>query len=290
MRRIDELLLTHRFYGARRMVFRLRREGVRIGRRRAARLMRLMGVRRSGGRRGPARRSRGVGFTRICYEAWFTTRLGGRAAEPCLVRRYYRHPGEARLPLPGGDRGLGERPCAGLAAVEHAGHGASVQMRSKRPWSGMAQRRCSTSTRAASSPASPISEEGQLIKVLCGGHAWQGNYVPGTIPRLHSPPACGVVARCHARRLEGRRDGVQHSGGDGEDSPEVSTRDTWVDGTADSRYGLECVARCPGFAPGMFQDNAMTMDTAGLVLVNSTLQSTKRGLPRGLFRMRRASG
>ena len=44
MRRIDELFLRYPFYGARRMALHLRREGVRIGRRRAARLMRLMGL------------------------------------------------------------------------------------------------------------------------------------------------------------------------------------------------------------------------------------------------------
>ena len=44
MRRIDELFLKYPFYGARRMMLHLRREGVRIGRRRAARLMRLMGL------------------------------------------------------------------------------------------------------------------------------------------------------------------------------------------------------------------------------------------------------
>ena len=43
MRRIDELFLKYPFYGARQMVRHLRREGVRIGRRRAARLMRLLG-------------------------------------------------------------------------------------------------------------------------------------------------------------------------------------------------------------------------------------------------------
>ena len=42
MRRIDELFLKYPFYGARRMALHLRREGVCIGRRRAARLMRLM--------------------------------------------------------------------------------------------------------------------------------------------------------------------------------------------------------------------------------------------------------
>ena len=44
MRRIDELSLKRPFYGARRMALHLRREGVRIGRGRAGRLMRLMGL------------------------------------------------------------------------------------------------------------------------------------------------------------------------------------------------------------------------------------------------------
>ena len=44
MRRIDELFLKYPFYGARQMVRHLRREGVRLGRRRAGRLMCLMGL------------------------------------------------------------------------------------------------------------------------------------------------------------------------------------------------------------------------------------------------------
>ena len=44
MRRIDELFLKYPFYGARQMVRHLRREGVCIGRGRAGRLMRLMGL------------------------------------------------------------------------------------------------------------------------------------------------------------------------------------------------------------------------------------------------------
>ena len=44
MRRIDDLFLKYPFYGARRMALHLLREGVRIGRRRAARLMRLTGL------------------------------------------------------------------------------------------------------------------------------------------------------------------------------------------------------------------------------------------------------
>ncbi len=44
MRRIDELFLKYPFYGSRQMVRQLRREGVRIGRHRVRRLMRLMGL------------------------------------------------------------------------------------------------------------------------------------------------------------------------------------------------------------------------------------------------------
>ena len=44
MRRIDELFLKYPFYGSRQMVHQLRREGVRVGRHRIRRLMRLMGL------------------------------------------------------------------------------------------------------------------------------------------------------------------------------------------------------------------------------------------------------
>jgi putative transposase len=44
MRRIDELFLNYPFYGSRQMVRQLRREGVRVGRHRVRRLMRLMGL------------------------------------------------------------------------------------------------------------------------------------------------------------------------------------------------------------------------------------------------------
>ena len=70
MRRIDELFLKYPFYGARRMALHLRREGVRIGRRRAGRLMRLMGSRQSIGRHAPARPTPSTGSTLICCGAW----------------------------------------------------------------------------------------------------------------------------------------------------------------------------------------------------------------------------
>jgi len=44
MRRLDELFLKYPFFGSRQMVRQLRREGVRVGRHRVRRLMRLMGL------------------------------------------------------------------------------------------------------------------------------------------------------------------------------------------------------------------------------------------------------
>jgi putative transposase len=44
MRRIDELFLKYPFFGSRQMVLRLWREGIRVGRHRVRRLMRLMGL------------------------------------------------------------------------------------------------------------------------------------------------------------------------------------------------------------------------------------------------------
>ena len=44
MRRLDALFLKYPFYGSRQMARQLRREGVRVGRHRVRRLMRLMGL------------------------------------------------------------------------------------------------------------------------------------------------------------------------------------------------------------------------------------------------------
>ncbi len=44
MRTLDELFMKYPFYGSRQMVRQLRRTGVRVGRHRVRRLMRLMGL------------------------------------------------------------------------------------------------------------------------------------------------------------------------------------------------------------------------------------------------------
>ena len=171
MRRIDKLFLKYPFYGARRMALHLRREGVWIGRRRAARLMSLMGLQaiyRAPRTSAPHPRAPDLPLS--------AAGSGNRAGEPCLVRRHHLHPGAARLPLPGGDHGLGEPVRPGLASVEHTGTQASAQTRSTRPWPCMASRRYSTPTRVASSPALPspgaCKQRASGSRWMAGAGAW----------------------------------------------------------------------------------------------------------------------
>src|SRR5215475_8481859 len=48
-------------------------------------------------------------------------RAEGHAAEPGVVRGHHLHPARPRLPVSGGDHGLGDPGGAGVAAVEHYG-------------------------------------------------------------------------------------------------------------------------------------------------------------------------
>ena len=66
---------------------------------------------------------------------------GDRAGEPCLVRRYHLYPGAARLPLPGGDHGLGKPVTSWPGGCRTHWTQASARTRSTRPWPGMASRR-----------------------------------------------------------------------------------------------------------------------------------------------------
>ena len=83
---------------------------------------------------------------------------------------------------------------------------------------------------------------------------------------------------------------MQNSGGDGEDVLEGQRGMRGLTALQIACMGLGASPAASGFAPGTLQDIAMTMDTARLVLVNSTLQSTNEASQRGLFRMRRAWG
>jgi len=102
MRRIDELFLRYPFYGSRQMARQVRREGVRVGRHRVRRLMRLMGL-------------------EAIYRA-------PKTSVPHPEHRVYPYllrgpPGSARFPVSGRHHGLGDAPRAVVATVEHTGCG-----------------------------------------------------------------------------------------------------------------------------------------------------------------------
>ena len=95
------------------MVRHLRLEGVRIGRRRASRLMCLMGLQaiyRAPRTSDPHPEHRVYPY--LLKDMSIPVQSG-------LVRRHHLYPGVPRLPLPGGGHGLGESACVGLAIVEH---------------------------------------------------------------------------------------------------------------------------------------------------------------------------
>ena len=121
MRRIDELFMKYPFYGSRQMVRQLRREGVCVGRHRVRRLMRLMGLeaiyqapRTSAPH--PAHRVYPYLLRGMVIETpdsvWCADITPDRGPGQAL------YPGPARLPVSGGDHGLGHAPRSVLAVVE----------------------------------------------------------------------------------------------------------------------------------------------------------------------------
>ena len=149
MRRIDELFLKYPFYGARRMALHLRREGVRIGRRRAARLMRLMGLQaiyRAPRTSDPHPEHRVWPYLLRGLAIERPNHVWGADITYIPVQRGFLYlvavmDWRAGTSWPGGCRTRWTR--------------ASARTLSTRPWPGMARRRSSTPTRAASSPALP---------------------------------------------------------------------------------------------------------------------------------------
>ena len=172
MRRIDALFLKHPFYGARQMVRHLRREGVRIGRRRAGRLMRLLGLQAI--YRAP-RLSAPHPAHRVY--PYLLKGVNDRAGEPGLVRRHHLHPSALRVPVPRSDHGLGEPACADLAAVEPPRRGLlrrSPRRRAGPPWpAGDLQHR----------PGQPVHER-RLHRALAGRRHPDLDGRPGPIEDL----------------------------------------------------------------------------------------------------------
>ena len=116
MRRIDELYLKYPFYGSRQMARQLGREGHLVGPAPGAAADAADGL-ASDPSAAPDQR----GASRASDLSLSSAGYDDRSAEPGLVRRHHLHPGPSRLHVSGGYHGLGDAPCPGLAAVEHAG-------------------------------------------------------------------------------------------------------------------------------------------------------------------------
>ena len=115
MRLLDAQFLSTPWYGSRQMARHLRRQGFGV----AASGFADDAADGSDGHLPQAakRRSliRHIGSIRICSEC------ADRSAEPGVVRRHHLHPDATRIPVSGGNHGLGDAYGAVLAPVEHAG-------------------------------------------------------------------------------------------------------------------------------------------------------------------------
>jgi len=113
MRRIDELHLELPFYGSRRMMFELKKEGRGVNRKRVQRLMRVMGIEALVPRPGTSKAAPG-------HKIYPYLLRGLAIAEPNHVWAaditYIRWRAAFCIWC---DHGLGQPRCSGLAAVEH---------------------------------------------------------------------------------------------------------------------------------------------------------------------------
>ena len=165
------------------MVRHLRREGVRIGRRRAGRLMRRLGLQ-------AIDRALRLSAPHPAHRV-SPSLLQGLTIERAtlgLVRRHHLHPSALRVPVPRSDHGLGEPACAGLAAVEHPRRGLlrrSPRRRAGPPWpAGDLQHR----------PGQPVHER-RLHRALAGRRHPDLDGRPGPVPWTTSVSSgCGVRA------------------------------------------------------------------------------------------------
>ncbi len=202
MRRIDELFLKYPFYGARQMVRHLRREGVRIGRRRAGRLMRLMGLQAvyrapRTSEAHPERRVypyllKGLEIERAnqvwCADITYIQVRRGFLYLVAVMDWASRHVLAWRLSNTL-DAGFSSR-------------------RSTRRWPAMARRSSSIPTRAASSPASPSPGTcGRPVsgyRWTAGAGAWTTSSSSGCGVRSNTRPSiCASLPTFEARRVIG---------------------------------------------------------------------------------------
>ena len=182
MRRIDALFLKHPFYGARQMVRHLRREGVRIGRRRAGRLMRLLGLQAI--YRAP--RLSAPHPAQVSAQG-----VNDRAGEPGLVRRHHLHPSALRVPVPVAIMDWASRHVLAWRLSNTLDAGFCVEALATR-WPTMARRRSST-------PTCSSVHERRLHRALAGRRHPDLDGRPGPVHGQHLYRAAVAFAQIRGR-------------------------------------------------------------------------------------------
>jgi putative transposase len=117
MRRMDELHLAWPFYGSRRMAAVLRRDGWSANRKRVKRLMRVMGLEAIYQKPNTSRGHPG----HKVYPYLLRSVVIDRPNQ--VVRGHHLHPDGKRVCVSGGSDGLVQPSGAGVAGVDHHGHG-----------------------------------------------------------------------------------------------------------------------------------------------------------------------
>jgi putative transposase len=143
MRLIDEQFLETPWYGSRQMARHLRRHGWCVGRHRVRRLMTKMGL-------APIYQHPKTSepHPRHKIYPYLLRHLTIDRPNQVWCADVNLHPDAARLPLPGGDHGLGQPQGLGLAAVEHDWMPSSAWRRWRAPWPATASPISSIPTRA----------------------------------------------------------------------------------------------------------------------------------------------
>src|ERR1035441_5233661 len=122
MRRLDEQYLATPFYGTRRRVAVLRREGWAVNRKRVRRLMRVIGLEAIYQKPNTSR-----SHPEHTVYPYLLRGDGDRPAEPGVVRGHHLYPDGQGVRVSGGGDGLVQPAGAGVAVVDH--HGNSVLRR-----------------------------------------------------------------------------------------------------------------------------------------------------------------
>ena len=114
MQRIDQIHASYPYYGSRRLVYEVFREGYEVGRKRVQRLLRLMGIRAVYPKPGTSQGAREAArYPYLLKESIY------HKSEPSVGLRHHLYPNAEGLSLLSSDNGLVQPQSTELASVQH---------------------------------------------------------------------------------------------------------------------------------------------------------------------------